>query len=129
MIGNILSIKEAAEFMNISWHGIYFAIMNGRLAAFKMGKNWKIYQDDLEKYIKSKFERKYDNKNGFYSVEQAAKMLNVSPAHIYYMLKKGEFICQKMGVFYVIHKNDIDTFKKEIRKKDCAQSRMRHICA
>jgi len=47
----LLSVKEAAEYLNISVITVKRHLYSGRLKGYKAGKQWRIKQEDLEKYL------------------------------------------------------------------------------
>lgn len=51
---NLLTIKDAAEFMQVTRLTVYRAIYSGRLKAFKVqgGKLWRIFPSDLRRFAR-----------------------------------------------------------------------------
>src|SRR4029078_7377581 len=93
-----LSISEAAKLNNVTRQAIYVAIKLNKLKAKKETTRWTIHLDDLEEYRKNKYSRMksihngqliFDNTKGYYSVNQAASMLNVPAQKIYYATRVG----------------------------------------
>ena len=88
----IVSITEAARINNVTRQAIYVAIKQKKLKATKDATRWTIHLDDLEEYRQNKYSRTksmfngellFDNRKGYYSVNQAAKLLNVPAQKIY----------------------------------------------
>ncbi len=111
-----VSITEAARMNNVTRQAIYVAIKLKKLKATKDTTRWMIDVDDLVEYKKQKYSRTkstfngellFDNKKGFYSVNQAAKMLNVPAQKIYYATRAGYLKAQRRGAAWVIHTDDI----------------------
>ena len=50
---NVTTIIQLAEFFQVDQQTIRRAIKSGRLKAFKIGKDWRIYREDVSKYIKT----------------------------------------------------------------------------
>ena len=50
----ILSVDEAAEKLKVGPEAIRIAIRTKKLKAYKVGKLWRIYDDDLDAYIRTK---------------------------------------------------------------------------
>src|SRR5271170_4293348 len=97
-LGKVVSITEAARINNVTRQAIYVAIKQKKLKATKDATRWTINLDDLEEYRTNKYSRTksiyngellFDQKKGFYSVNQAAKMLGVPAQKIYYATRVG----------------------------------------
>ena len=54
----MLSVKQVAEMLSLTPRTIYKYIKSGKLKAYKIGYVWRIYEQDLERFIKSKQEGK-----------------------------------------------------------------------
>jgi len=91
--------------------------------------------EDLVEYKKQKYSRTkstfegellFDNKKGYFSVNQAAKMLNVPAQKIYYATRAGYLKAQRRGAAWVIHTDDIKGYQdsylaaKAIKKQKLA---------
>src|SRR5271154_1198925 len=81
-----VTLSEAAKINNVTRQAIYVAIKQKKLRAYKNPTRWIIDLDDLDEYRKMKYSRTksvhngellYDNKKGYYSIQQASKMLNI----------------------------------------------------
>src|SRR5437667_12298267 len=88
----VISITEAAKINNVTRQAIYVAIKQKKLRAYKNPTRWIIDLDDLEEYRTMKYSRTksvhngellYDNDKGFYSIQQASKLLNIPYQKIY----------------------------------------------
>jgi len=117
----LVSITEAAKINNVTRQAIYVAIKQNKLKASKDSTRWTIDLDDLEDYRRQKYSRTksmyngellFDNKQGFYSVNQVAKQLNVPAQKIYYATRVGLLKASRKGAAWVIHQNDLDEYKK-----------------
>ncbi len=115
----LVSITEAAKINNVTRQAIYVAIKQKKLKAMKQTTRWAIHLDDLEEYRAHKYSRTksmydgellFDNNKGFYSVNQAAKMMNVPAQKIYYATRVGLLKAQRKGAAWVIHKDDINGY-------------------
>jgi excisionase family DNA binding protein len=51
MIADILTVKEAAEFLRIERKLLYKLIDSGEISAKRVGKAWRISKDTLVAYI------------------------------------------------------------------------------
>lgn len=123
----IVSITEAARINNVTRQAIYVAIKQKKLKAKKEATRWLIRLEDLEEYratkysrLKSTFEGEllFDNEKGFYSVNQAAKMLGVPAQKIYYATRIGLMKASRKGAAWVIHIDEIREYEaKYLNKK------------
>ncbi len=115
-----VSITEAARINNVTRQAIYVAIKQKKLKATKDATRWTISLDDLEEYRSNKYSRTksmfegellFDNMKGFYSVNQAAKVLGVPAQKIYYATRVGLLKAQRKGAAWVIHTDDIKMYQ------------------
>lgn len=116
-----VSITEAARINDVTRQAIYVAIKQGKLRATKDTTRWTIFLQDLEDYRKQKYSRTksmfagellFDNGKGFYSVNQAAKMLGVPAQKIYYATRVGLLKASRKGAAWVIHLEDIKGYQE-----------------
>ncbi len=112
----VVSITEAARINNVTRQAIYVAIKQKKLKAIKDSTRWTIHLDDLDEYRKNKYSRTksmfdgqllFDNMKGYYSVNQAAKLLGVPAQKIYYATRVGLLKAHRKGAAWVIHTDDI----------------------
>lgn len=117
----VVSITEAARINNVTRQAIYVAIKQKKLKASKTSTRWTIHLDDLEEYRKNKYSRTksmfegellFDQRKGFYSVNQAAKLLNVPAQKIYYATRVGLLKAHRKGAAWVIHIDDIKGYQE-----------------
>ena len=101
---------------------IYVAIKQNKLKARKDSTRWTIDLDDLEEYRRNKYSRSkstfdgellFDNDRGYYSVNQAAKMLGVPAQKIYYATRIGMLKASRKGAAWVIHTDDIKEYQEK----------------
>ena len=52
MPGSYYSIKEVAEMLKVTYLTVYRWIQAKKLIAYKAGKQYRIIEDDLQRYIK-----------------------------------------------------------------------------
>lgn len=117
-----VSITEAARINNVTRQAIYVAIKQKKLKAYKHSTRWTISLKDLEDYRNQKYSRLkstfngellFDNNKGFFSVGQAAKMLNVPAQKIYYATRVGMLKASRKGAAWVISVEDINLYKEK----------------
>lgn len=128
----VVSITEAAKLNNVTRQAIYVAIKLNKLKATKQTTRWAISLDDLEDYKRQKYSRTksmydgellFDNKKGYFSINQVAKMLSVPAQKIYYATRIGLLKAQRRGAAWVIQNEDMKMYqeshlqKKNRRKK------------
>ena len=122
----VVSITEAARINNVTRQAIYVAIKQKKLKASKDTTRWTINLEDLENYRKLKYSRTksmyngellFDNQKGYFSVNQAAKMLNVPAQKIYYATRVGLLKAVRKGAAWVIHINDIKGYQENYLSK------------
>lgn len=125
-----VSITEAAKINNVTRQAIYVAIKLNKLKASKQSSRWTIHLDDLETYRQSKYSRLkstfngellFDNNKGFYSVNQTARLLEVPAQKVYYATRVGMLKAHRRGAAWVIHKNDIEEYRKNYLSKKRAK--------
>jgi excisionase family DNA binding protein len=123
----VVSITEAAEINNVTRQAIYVAIKLNKLKARKETTRWTIDLADLEDYRKQKYSRAkstfngeliFDEMKGHYSVNNAAKLLNVPAQKIYYATRIGVLKAHRMGSAWVIKVSDLKEYQeKHLSKK------------
>lgn len=117
----VVSITEAARINNVTRQAIYVAIKQKKLKATKDATRWTIHLDDLEEYRKNKYSRTksmfngellFDNRKGYYSVNQTAKLLNVPAQKIYYATRVGLLKATRKGAAWIISIEDIKGYQE-----------------
>lgn len=118
---NYVSITDAAKINKVTRQAIYIAIKLGKLRAKKESTRWTINVSDLKEYRKQKYSRAksvhngeliFDQRKGYYSVNQVAKMLEVPAQKIYYATRSGYMKAIRKGAAWVIHVDDITAYKR-----------------
>jgi len=122
----LVSITEAAKINNVTRQAIYVAIKQKKLKASKDTTRWTIDLNDLEDYRRQKYSRTksmfngellFDNKKGFHSVNQVAKLLGVPAQKIYYATRVGLLKASRKGAAWVIHNNDLKEYQENYLSK------------
>lgn len=117
----VVSITEAARINNVTRQAIYVAIKQKKLKATKDATRWTIHLDDLDEYRKNKYSRTksvfdgellFDNRKGYYSVNQTAKLLGVPAQKIYYATRVGLLKAHRKGAAWVVHEDDIKQYRE-----------------
>jgi excisionase family DNA binding protein len=118
----VVSITEAARINNVTRQAIYVAIKQKKLKATKDSTRWTIHLDDLDEYRRNKYSRTksmfdgellFDNRKGYYSVNQAARLLNVPAQKIYYATRVGLLKATRKGAAWVIHSDEIQSYQDD----------------
>lgn len=129
----LVSITEAAKLNNVTRQAIYVAIKQNKLKATKNTTRWTIDLGDLEAYRSQKYSRSksmfdgellFDNKKGYYSVNQAAKLLDVPAQKIYYATRVGLLKAKRKGAAWVIHIDDITGYRENYLSKQAEDSKV-----
>lgn len=50
---DLLTIKEVADYLRMGLLTVYKLVKTGKIPAFKIGKQWRVKKEDLEKYIET----------------------------------------------------------------------------
>ena len=136
ILGNkkIVSITEAAKINNVTRQAIYVAIKLKKLRATKDTSRWVINLDDLMEYRKQKYSRTkstfqgellFDNTKGYYSINQAAKILNVPAQKLYYATRAGYLKASRKGAAWVIHVDDVKGYQESYLSKRASKKQER----
>lgn len=129
----LVSITEAARINNVTRQAIYVAIKQNKLKATKHTTRWTIDLADLEEYRRQKYSRTksmyegellFDNRKGYYSVNQAAKLLGVPSQKIYYATRVGLLKASRKGAAWVIHVDDINGYKENYLRQQLEDSKV-----
>jgi excisionase family DNA binding protein len=116
----VVSITEAAKLNNVTRQAIYVAIKQKKLKATKTTR-WEIDVQDLEHYRTHKYSRSksvyngallFDNEQGYYSINQIAKMLGVPAQKIYYATRVGLIKASRKGAAWVVHLDDVKQYQE-----------------
>jgi excisionase family DNA binding protein len=129
----LVSITEAAKINNVTRQAIYVAIKQNKLKATKHTTRWTIDLEDLEQYRRQKYSRTksmyegellFDNRKGFYSINQVAKMLGVPAQKIYYATRVGLLKASRKGAAWVVHVEDVKSYKENYLNKQAEDSKV-----
>ncbi len=127
----LVGITEAAKINNVTRQAIYVAIKLNKLKAKKETTRWTIHLDDLADYRQQKYSRTksmhngelvFDNKKGYFSVNQVAKMMSVPAQKIYYATRIGLLKAHRKGAAWVIHQSDLNEYVGKYLKETKAAS-------
>lgn len=50
---DILNLNETADYLRVSKQTVYNMIKDGRIKAYKVGREWKILRSDIAAYLES----------------------------------------------------------------------------
>ena len=119
---NLVTLSEAAKINDVTRQAIYVAIKQKKLRAYKNPTRWVIDIDDLEQYRNMKYSRAksmhegeliFDNKKGFFSIQQASEMIDVPYQKIYYATRIGLLKAIRKGSAWVVHLDDLKKYQQE----------------
>lgn len=120
-----LHVSDVASLLGCSSHTVYQLIKKQQLLAHKEGKAWKIYAEDVKRYIEllrrgqiHLFEQ-YDD---LVTVDELTEMLAIGKSAAYRLVASGEMNCFRLNrkwkipkqsvIAYVIEKANAKTKKK-----------------
>ena len=115
-----VTLSEAAKINQVTRQAIYVAIKQKKLKAYKNPTRWIINMEDLDQYKKMKYSRSksmhngellFDNKKGYYSIQQAAKLLKVPYQKIYYATRIGLLKACRKGSAWIVHIDNIKQYQ------------------
>ena len=121
----VVSITEAAKINRVTRQAIYVAIKQKKLKAIKK-TCWEIDIKDLEEYRNNRYSRTksmfdgeplFDNSKGYFSVNQVARLLGVSPQKIYYATRAGMIKGSRKGAAWVIHSDEMKRYQEDYLSK------------
>lgn len=103
----IYTIEEIAEILKV--HRTYVAslISEKKLAALKIGRFYRIREDQLEKLIGGKLD------GALLTVEDAAEILKVHRSYIVRLIKEKKIKATKINKFYRIRERDFEDFLRK----------------
>ena len=129
----LVSITEAAKINNVTRQAIYVAIKQKKLRATKHTTRWTIDLKDLEQYRREKYSRTksmyngellFDNKKGYFSINQVAEMLGVPAQKIYYATRVGLMKASRKGAAWVVHTDEITQYRENYLSKQASDSKV-----
>ena len=118
----LLSVGEAAEYLDISRQSIHLAIKNKRLIPFKKVGSWNFFtKEELDNYTKTKYKRHitmvFNGKRVFdeehYNLDQAAAFLGIKKSSMYYLIYLGKIPFIRAGSQYVFETKELQKILKE----------------
>lgn len=60
MSGDILTVREVAQFLKINEKTAYKLVVAGELPGFKVGGSWRFKRADLEKWITTEVSKRHE---------------------------------------------------------------------
>ena len=106
MATKIYTIEEIAEILKV--HRTYVAtlIKEGKLAALKIGRFYRIREDQLETLINGKLV-------ALLSLDDVAETLKIHRTYVARLIKNNKLKAIRIGKFYRIREDDFQAFLKE----------------
>jgi len=103
----IYTIEEIAEILKV--HRTYVAalIRENKLAALKIGRFYRIREDQLEKLIDGKLD------GAILTIEDIAEILKVHRTSIAKQVREKKIKAVRIGKFYRIREKDFEAFLEE----------------
>jgi Helix-turn-helix domain len=122
-----VSVKEAARLKRVTREAIYLAIRLGRLKACCDGRRMKVSILDLNDYDASRWdhlrhsrfkeEKLLDKKNGYVSINDAAKAIRVPMQKLYYAIRSGKIKATKRNSAWMVHVEDLLEYQRKFSKE------------
>lgn len=50
-LDNVVTVKELADFLKLNIETIKRALQSGKLKGFKIGREWRMYREDIEEWL------------------------------------------------------------------------------
>jgi len=106
MSQRIYTIEEIAEMLKV--HRTYVAslIKDNKLAALKIGRFYRIREDQLETLIGGKLV-------AILTIDDVAETLKIHRTYVARLIKQNKLKAIKIGKFYRIREDDFNAFLKE----------------
>lgn len=114
MAKKMLGIKDAARVMRVAPKTVQRWIQGGKIPMMKMGKSWRISEEDFLVWVK---EKKAPPVQRFLSVAKVGYMLDVSPLTIKKWIEKEGLPALKVGKLYRIEKKDLEEWLESKKVK------------
>lgn len=126
-----VSVSEAARIKKVTRQAIYLAIRLKRLKAYRHEDRWKVFLMDLKAYDDNRFSRMhhstyngepiFDEEKGYFSVDTAAKMINIPKQKLYYAIRTGRLKASRKRSAWVIHVTDLLRYQDKFSKSNCTK--------
>lgn len=122
-----LTPNDIADLECITRQAVIMAIKSGRLRAVQEGRFWKVANKDYREYFDNLYSRTlssfqgkrvYNKKQGVISVKDAAELLDVPEQKIYYAIRSGKLLGERVGPGYVIQAQFLRAYSKHFLKKN-----------
>lgn len=106
MSQRIYTIEEIAEILKVHRTYVALLISEGKLDALKIGRFYRIRQDQLETLIGGKLV-------AVLTIDDVAESLKIHRTYVARLIKTNKLKAQKIGKFYRIREDDFNAFLKE----------------
>jgi excisionase family DNA binding protein len=116
---DLLSVQEASKLLNISANNLYAYVKFKKIPFKKENGRLGFSKQDLEKWNKTRSEKKQPKSADAITVKEAVKLLNVPAPNLYYFIKSRKIpvIAKKGNKLYYSKQIIIDSIGKGGRKK------------
>jgi len=102
----IYTIEEIAEILKVHRTHVATLIKTGKLAALKIGRFYRIREDQLEQLIGGKLV-------AILTVDDVAETLKIHRTYVARLIKQKKIKAIRIGKFYRIREDDFNAFLKE----------------
>ena len=134
---DFMTVREIAEYLPCSYSTIFSRVQSGEIPGFRVGSNWRVPRDALEKWMAEKQVRRFGNlragnvlippmkrftrqtdvlayepKDEMMTVQQVAKYLRCHRRQVLRLVKSGELRRVGPGRLWRFFRSDIEKFTK-----------------
>ena len=102
----IYTIREIAEILKVHRTYVKLLIKQKKLAALKIGRFYRIREDQLEKLINGKL-------TALLTIDDIAETLKVHRNYVVRLIKEKKIKAIRIGKFYRIREDDFEDFLKK----------------
>ena len=103
---NLYTIEQIAEILKIHRTNVAALIQNKKLAALKIGRFYRIREDQLEKLIAGKLV-------ALLTIDDIAESLKVHRNYVVRLIKEKKIKALRIGKFYRVREDDYEDFLKK----------------
>jgi len=117
----LLTVEEAAKFLDLTKTSIYIKVSKGELPVMKRGK--RLYFSDIElvEYLKAGRKKTNEQTEKLLTIKEAAKFLDFTVPTVYAKVSRGELPVMKRGKRLYFSNIELVEYLKAGRKKTNAE--------
>jgi len=112
-----VSVKQATILLGIQKSSLWYAIKNGGITLYKIGKSNVLRKQDVEEYKQSKSKGKgkevIKKVSEYIGIDEAAAILNITPAGVWNAIRRTKIVLYKTGNINALSIKDVKKFKTD----------------